>query len=131
MNMKKNKKMLLTRILYGLFMIATIITFFMVYKNSDNDISFKFLLGYVCFAFFMVIYIPVITIINTRNAKWYQIRKGIVKFISLLFLFTALTYAIDYIIRPFEINLATIFSTSLGLSFSITFFQIIFLKEKI
>lgn len=131
MNIKKNKKMLLTRILYGTFMIATIITFFIVYKNIDNDISFKFLLGYVCFSFFMVIYIPVITLINTRNVKGRQITKGIVKFISLLILFTALTYAIDYIIRPFEISLVTIFSTSVGLSFSITFFHTIFLKEKI
>lgn len=129
--MEKNKKMFLTRILYGLFVLSTLVIIFIVYKDIGNDISVNFLLGYSFFAFFMLIYIPVVTIVNARSFKWAQIKVSIVKFISILLLFTAITYGFDYLVRPTEINLVRNFSTSLGLSFSIAFFDIIFLKEKI
>lgn len=126
--MEKNKKMFLTRILYGLFVLSTLVIIFIVYKDIGNDISVNFLLGYSFFAFFMLIYIPVVTIVNARSFKWAQIKVSIVKFISILLLFTAITYGFDYLVRPTEINLVRNFSTSLGLSFSIAFFDIIFLK---
>lgn len=129
--MEKNKKMFLTRILYGLFVLSTLVIIFIVYKDIGNDISVNFLLGYSFFAFFMLIYIPVVTIVNARSFKWAQIKVSIVKFISILLLFTAITYGFDYLVRPTEIDLVRNFSTSLGLSFSIAFFEIIFLKEKI
>lgn len=126
--MEKNKKMFLTRILYGLFVLSTLVIIFIVYKDIGNDISVNFLLGYSFFAFFMLIYIPVVTIVNARSFKWAQIKVSIVKFINILLLFTAITYGFDYLVRPTEINLVRNFSTSLGLSFSIAFFDIIFLK---
>lgn len=126
--MEKNKKMFLTRILYGLFVLSTLVIIFIVYKDIGNDISVNFLLGYSFFAFFMLIYIPVVTIVNARSFKWAQIKVSIVKFISILLLFTAITYGFDYLVRPTEIDLVRNFSTSLGLSFSIAFFDIIFLK---
>lgn len=129
--MEKNKKMFLTRILYGLFVLSTLVIIFIVYKDIGNDISVNFLLGYSFFAFFMLIYISVVTIVNARSFKWAQIKVSIVKFISILLLFTAITYGFDYLVRPTEIDLVRNFSTSLGLSFSIAFFDIIFLKEKI
>lgn len=129
--MEKNKKMFLTRILYGLFVLSTLVIIFIVYKDIGNDISVNFLLGYSFFAFFMLIYIPVVTIVNARSFKWAQIKVSIVKFISIILLFTAITYGFDYLVRPTEIDLVRNFSTSLGLSFSIAFFDIIFLKEKI
>lgn len=129
--MEKNKKIFLTRILYGLFVLSTLVIIFIVYKDIGNDISVNFLLGYSFFAFFMLIYIPVVTIVNARSFKWAQIKVSIVKFISILLLFTAITYGFDYLVRPTEIDLVRNFSTSLGLSFSIAFFDIIFLKEKI
>lgn len=129
--MEKNKKMFLTRILYGLFVLSTLVIIFIVYKDIGNDISVNFLLGYSFFAFFMLIYISVVTIVNARSFKWAQIKVSIVKFISILLFFTAITYGFDYLVRPTEIDLVRNFSTSLGLSFSIAFFDIIFLKEKI
>lgn len=49
--MEKNKKMFLTRILYGLFVLSTLVIIFIVYKDIGNDISVNFLLGYSFFAF--------------------------------------------------------------------------------
>lgn len=127
--MKKSKQLIFTKILYSLFTIMTILSLFIVYKNSDNDLSFKFLVGYIFLVFFMLAYVPLIAIVNTRKYKWVYIRKSIFKFIALFILLSILNYVFDYIIRPSKIDLFSIFSTSAGLSFGIAFFNIMFLKE--
>lgn len=128
--MKKNKTLFFTKILYGLFLSATTITVFIVYKNIDNDISFNFLMGYFFFSFFMLIYVSFITIINIKNFKWVYIRKRIVKFITTFILFSTLNYFFGYIIRPSKIDLFKIFINSFGISFGIVFSEIIFFKGK-
>lgn len=130
MQKTRNKKLFLTKILYGLFLLSTLVIIFIVYKDVGNDISFNFLLGYLFFTFFMLIYIPVVTIMNARSFKWTKIKISLVKFISILFLLTAITYSFDYLVRPTQIDFSRNFSTSLGLSFSIAFFDIIFSKER-
>ena len=129
--MKKNKKLLLTKIFYSLFLLATMISFFIVYKNIDNTISFKFLMGYIFFTFFMLIYVPLIAIVNARKLKWVYIRKRIVKFITIFILLNTLNYFFGYIMRPSKIDLLKIFSNSFGISFGISFADIIFFKGKI
>jgi len=129
--MEKNKRLLFTKILYGLFLLTTVITFFIVYKNIDNTISFKFLIGYIFFTFFMLIYVPFIAILNIRKFKWVYIRKRIFKFITIFILLSTLNYIFGYIMKPSEIDLLKIFSNSFGISFGIAFFDIIFFKEQI
>lgn len=129
--MKKMKQLFFTKIIYGLFLIATIITMFIVYMNIDNTLAFHFLIGYAFFVFFMLIYVSIITIVNVRKFKWAYIRTSIFKFIALFILLSAITYTFDYIMRPSKIDLLRIFSNSLGLSFGIAFFDIVFFKEKI
>lgn len=128
--MKKNKVLLFTKFLYGLSIITSIVSIFIVYKNIDNDISYKFLVGYVMLAFFMLLYVPFITIMNARKFKWVDIRRSIFKFTSTFVLFSILNYAFDYMFRPSEIDLFKVFSTSLGISFSLAFIDITFAKEK-
>ncbi|SDQ09231.1 hypothetical protein [Carnobacterium viridans] len=128
--MKKNKTIFFTKILYGLFLSATTIAVFIVYKNIDNAISFNFLMGYFFFSFFMLIYVSFITIVNIKNFKWVYIRKRIVKFITIFILFSTLNYFFGYIIRPSKIDLFKIFTNSFGISFGIVFSEIIFFKGK-
>ena len=128
--MKKSKQLIFTKVLYSLFAIATILALFIVYKNIDNDLSFKFLAGYIFLTFFMLAYVPIITIVNTRKYRWVYVRKRIFKFITFFILLSILNYVFDYIIRPSTIDLFNIFSTSAGLSFGIAFFDIILLKEE-
>ena len=128
--MKKNKVLLFTKFLYGLFIITTIVSIFIVYKNIDNDISYKFLVSYVILAFFMLLYVPFITIMNARKFKWVDIRRLIFKFISIFVLFSISNYAFNYMFRPSEIDLFKVFSTSLGISFSLAFIDITFSKKQ-
>lgn len=128
--MKKNILLIFTKILYVLFLIGTIIAVFIVYKNVDNSITINFLFGYMFLAFFVLLYIPFITILNSRKFKWIRIRKRLFKFIILFILFGVLNYIFDYVFRHSNVNLLREFSIALGLSFSGSFADVIILKKK-
>lgn len=128
--MKKNRVLIFTRILYILFAIGTIILLLMAYKGIDSRIAFKFGIGYIFLTFFLLLYIPLITILNLRKLKWIEIRKRLFKFIASFTLFGTLNYIIDYVLRPSNIDLFREFSIALGLAFGITFIDVTFLKKK-
>ncbi|WP_407370635.1 hypothetical protein [Carnobacterium sp.] len=128
--MKKNKRLLFTKVLYGLFLSATIVTFFIIYKNIDNAISFKILVGYLFLTFFMLIYVPFTALVNIRNFKGVYIRKRIFKFITVFILLSTVNYFFGYVMRSSKIDLFNVFSTSFGISFGIAFSEIIFFKDK-
>ncbi|HHY25229.1 MAG TPA: hypothetical protein GX523_00495 [Desulfitobacterium dehalogenans] len=128
--MKKNAVLVLTRTLYAIFIVGTIISLFIVYKDINSSITFKFLMGYLFFTFFMLLYVPFVTISNSRRLKWIEIRSRLFKFIALFALFGAVNYCFDYVFRPSNIDLLRVCSISLGLAFSISFIDVTFLKKK-
>lgn len=128
--MKKNATLLFTRILYVLFAIGTIISIFIVYKDIDNRITFRFVIGYIFFTFFMLLYVPFITFFNLRKFKWIEIRKRLFRFIALFILFGASNYGLNYFFRPSNLDLYKSFFNALGLAFGITFIDVTFLKNK-
>lgn len=128
--MKKNAVLIFTRILYILFIIGTLITLFIVYIDINSSIAFKFLIGYIFLTSFMLLYVPFITIINSRKLKWVQIRKRLLKFIALFISFGVLNYGFDYVFRPLNISFYREFSIALGLSFGLSFIDVTFLKDK-
>ncbi|NBI05368.1 hypothetical protein [Senegalia massiliensis] len=128
--MKKNISFVFTRILYILFGIYTSIVLFIVYKDIDSSFTFKFVVGYAFFAFFMIIYVPFITFYNLRKFKWTEIKKRLIRFISFFILFGTINYGFSYLFRSSDINFYNIFFTALGLSFGISFIDITFLRNK-
>lgn len=128
--MKKNATLLFTRILYVLFAIGTIISLFIVYKDIDNRITFRFVIGYIFFTFFMLLYVPFITFFNLRKFKLIEIRKRLFRFIALFILFGASNYCLNYFFRPSNLDLYKSFFNALGLAFGITFIDVTFLKNK-
>ncbi|MGO1371305.1 MAG: hypothetical protein ACTHVE_05565 [Senegalia sp. (in: firmicutes)] len=128
--MKDHKALNFTRLLYTLFGISTIIMFWMVYKDIDSSIGFKFGIVYLFLTFFLLIYTPIITILNLLNLKWIHIRKRVFKFVILFIFFGSLNYIFDYFFRPSNIDLLREFSVAFGLAFGISFLDIIFSKKK-
>lgn len=128
--MKKDKRLPFTKIFYILFLVMTVISLFIIYKDIDSSIAYKFVVTYVVFTFFMLLYIPLIVMINLKKLKWNEVRKSILNFIILFSLFGAMNYGLDYIFRPSEIDLLREFSTAFGLAFGISFIDVIFLKKK-
>lgn len=128
--MKKNRVLIFTRILYILFAIGTISLLWMAYKDIDSRMAFKFGIGYLFLTFFLLLYIPFITILNLRTLKWIEIRKRLSKFIALFTLFGTLNYTFDYVFRVSKIDLFREFSNALGLAFGISFIDVTLLKIK-
>lgn len=127
--MKKNTLSFITKIFFTAFFIGTIIMLFIVYKKIDNNIAFKFLVAYVLFTFLLLIYIPVVTVINSRRLKWPDLRKRLIKFISVLILFGTLNYGLDYFFRPEKIDLFRQFSIAFGSAFGLSFIDVTLLKK--
>jgi len=86
-------------------------------------------MGYFFLTFFMFLYVPFITILNSRKLKWVEIRKRLFKFIAVFILFGALNYGFDYVFRPSNIDLFREFSIALGLAFGGSFIDVTFLKK--
>mgnify|MGYP001320564781 FL=1 len=128
--MKKNAVLVLTRTLYTLFITGTLISLFIASKDIDSNLTFKVLMGYLFFTFFMILYVTFVTILNSRRLKQVEIRKRLFKFIALFALFEAINYVFDYVFRPSDIDLFRAFSNAIGLAFGISFIDVIFLKKE-
>ncbi|CAH2214702.1 hypothetical protein [Tepidibacter aestuarii] len=128
--MKKDISLSFTKIMYFLFAVGTIILLLMSYTGIGSSIAFKFGIGYLILTFFLLLYIPVITILNLRKLKWVEIRKRLFKFIVLFTLFGTINYISGYVLRPSDIDLLRVFSGPLGLAFGISFIDVTFLKKK-
>jgi hypothetical protein len=128
--LRRDKLLILTRVLYILFLIGTIISLVIVYKDIKNNIAIKFVIGYVILTFFLLLYIPIVTILNLRKSKLIDIKTRMIKFISLFIIFTALNYGIDFILRHSNINIFREIPTALGLAFGLSFIDVILFKKK-
>lgn len=128
--MKKNILLVLTRTLYALFTIGTIISLFIVYKDIDSSFAFKLVMGYLFFTFFMLLYVPLVTILNSRRLKWSEIKKRLFKFIASFVMLGVANYVLNYVFMPSNIDLFRVLSTALGLAFGISFIDVIFLKKE-
>lgn len=126
--MKKNLSFF-TKTIFAIFFIGTVITLFIVYKEIDNSISIKFIIGYVIFTFLLLIYVPVITVINSRMLKWVDVKKRLIKFFTVFIIFSALNYGLDYFFRPEKIDLLRQFSIAFGLAFGISFIDVTLFKK--
>lgn len=128
--MKKDISLSFTKIIYILFLIGTIITIFIVYKNIENEVATGFLIAYAIIVFFFLFYITFITILNLRKLKWVEIRGRIFKFIICFAIFGASNYILDYVFRPSKIDLFREFFISFGVAFGIAFIDVILSKKE-
>jgi len=116
-------------IICTLCVLSTIIISFIVYMDIDNSFSFGFILSYVFFIILASLYLIITFIINIKNIKWCELRKRLFKFIGLFISFSAAIYFFNYIFRPSEIDIYD-FSTPLAMALSLTFFNLMFFKDK-
>lgn len=122
--------LLFTKFLCALFIICTIIMLFIVYNNVENNIVSKFGMCYFYLTLLFIIYIPLITIFNSRKLKWSKLKERLPKFIALFILFGALNFVFDYAFRPSNIDLFKEFSIAFGLTFGISFIDITLFRRK-
>jgi hypothetical protein len=119
----------ITSIICTLCVLSTIIISFIVYMDIDNSFSFGFILSYVFFIILASLYLIITLILNVKNIKWCELRKRLVKFIALFISFSTAIYFFNYIFRPSQIDIYD-FSTPLAMAISLTFFDLMFFKDK-
>lgn len=117
-----------TRIIWILFTISTIITIFILFKGTINSFMGNFLNGYIIFIFFFLFYNGFVTILNMSKLKWDEIRKRLLRFFILFSIFLAVNFVLTYLIKG-KANIPDL-STPFGFAFGITFMDIIFIKER-
>lgn len=84
--MKKNISLFLTKAIYFLFLICTIIALFIVYKNIKGKFAIGFVVGYAIFAILFILYIAVVAILNARKVilllfyKLFQLSNSLIIF---------------------------------------------------
>lgn len=128
--MKKRISLSFTSSLFIIFIIWTIIIAFMAYGNIEIPFSSIFVQSYIVFIMLFLFYICLSTILKLRKLTWFDIRKRLIKFIITFIVFGSFNYILDYFFRPTEIDLFRAFSISLGLSLSMSFYDVIFFKNK-
>lgn len=123
---KKNVLQNINYVIYALFIIGTIITLVVIYKNIDTPLTFKFVIGYVFFILISFLYFVSVTILRMKNLKCLEIRKRLFNFIVWFIAF----YTFNFILRlafnyPSKGILGDI-SVALGMSIGIAFFDLVF-----
>lgn len=127
--MKNNKTLLFTKFVYSLFLIGTIITCIIVYKNIDNNMASKFVIGYALFVLFMLLYVPIITLLNARKLKWDYLKKVLREFIFFFAVIFLLNCAFDYFFKSSNIDIFDACTNALAISFGTAFIDVTFLKK--
>lgn len=125
----KVRQSTVTSIICTLCILSTVIISVIVYMDIDNSFSFGFILGYVFFIILASLYLIITFIINIKNIKWSELRKRLFKFIGLFISFSAAIYIFNYLFRPSEIDIYDL-GTPLAIALSLTFFDLIFFKDK-
>ena len=126
----RKKRLPVTETLYAVYLIATVLSLVIAYMDLDHPFFFKFVLGYIFFTFFLLLYTPIVTIINLKLFEWQEIRRSIVRFVIYFVVLSFISYGFNYLFKRESINVLKIFSVNIGLSFGITFFDYLFLNLK-
>ncbi|MFN7253542.1 MAG: hypothetical protein ACK4M9_22625 [Anaerobacillus sp.] len=119
----------LNLILHIVFWVGTILTVFIIYKDIDTSLSFRFIIGYVIYLLLYAIFSIYLIIANTRKLNWIHIRKRFFTFITWFISLSAVHYLIDYFFRHSEIDVWG-FTIPLGLALGLAFSDLMTLKKK-
>jgi hypothetical protein len=117
-------------IIYVIFIIATIISIFIVYKNIDNKFAIGFVIGYAIFAVVFLFYVILGIILNVTKLKWVGIRKRMIRFIKIFVILGILNYIFDYVFKSKKIDFLNMLSVSFGLALGSSFFDLVFFRER-
>ena len=128
--MKKFPLNLISIMFYAFFVVSTIITLLIVYKDIDNAFSFNFLMGYIIFLILFLFYFIITIAVNMRKLRWVDLRKRIYKFIISFVLLSGTSIIFYYFFKSAEIDFYRIFSNTLGLSLGIAFFDLASSRKK-
>ena len=119
-----------SKIIFSLFIISTTIMLFIVYKNINHPLATSFGIYYLYLTFFVLIFTPIIVIIKIRKLKWIEIKNRLIKFILIFIFFAVSNYMLDYFFKSRNIDLIKNLTIAFGVSFGISFLDLLLLSKK-
>ncbi|MGG4267109.1 hypothetical protein [Peribacillus simplex] len=125
--MRKNISLHL--ILSIVLLAGTILTIFIIYKDIDTSLSFKFIIGYLIYLLLYGVFSIFQVIVNSRKLNWIQIRKRLFTFFTWLISLSAAHYLIYYFFKSSEMDVWDL-GIPLGASFGFAFFDLMSSKKK-
>lgn len=126
----RNGKPTVRFMLYGGFIIATIAAASLSYSNLNSEDVYWFLISYLFLTFSLLIYLLITMGKSLMLDGWETSKKRLVKFSKCFVLLILCLYIFNLIFTPEDINHLSIFSTALGLSLGICFFDELFNKKR-
>ena len=119
---EKMKKLLvvLRIIFYLLFVIGTIITMWIVYRDLQYSWTFPFVIGYVILLFLVAIYLTIISVLNLRKMKRAELGKRVKTFFGLFLSVWALNIILSFFTAG-KVNVLSEIFIPLGLALGIAF----------
>lgn len=127
--MKSNELRGLSLFLSVLFGLATVIVLTMTYFDLNGEWVFPFLIGYVFLTFFMLLYVPIVTLIQVKHVQSDVLRKKVRTFLVSFFLFLALGHVTNLLFFPQKADLLYSAMIAFGVAFGSSFVETIFFKN--
>lgn len=119
----------LTVFLYVVFAVSTAGLIFIMIKNIDSPLAFKFVIGYLIFLLTFFLYLVAITVMGMRKLKRHNIRKRLVKFLLWFIGLGASTYIFNFIFhRPYK-GLIDVLDVPFGMALGLAFMDSLFFKD--
>ncbi|MBW6409235.1 hypothetical protein [Clostridium weizhouense] len=130
-----------TSIACNIFIIWTLIILFIAYNKINNQFISKIGIGYVIYVFLGLIYMGIvaiymvkISILNIRKLRrddisWNDIRKRLLKFITIFIIFLGINIVFSYLIKR-QVKIVENLVIPFGVAFGSTFFDILTIKRK-
>lgn len=128
--MRKNIKSMINISMYTVFILWSIVTFLIIFKDMDGGLAIKLVIGYVIYLFLLVGYMLLSTIINIKKLKFSEIKKRFIKFIILFMFFALSNYTFDYFFRPEKVDLFRQISIAFSVALGFSFLDLAFINNK-
>ena len=127
--MKKYISTNLSYIFLALTIFSTICMLFIIYKDIDTPLSTTFIIGYAILLLGYFLYFIFTITKYMWKSDQSKVRKRLLKFVIIFLGFSITKYLFNYFFQSSNLQLSD-FATTLGVSFSLAFWDVLFTKKQ-
>ncbi|PFR24937.1 hypothetical protein COK19_16445 [Bacillus cereus] len=127
--MKKYISTNLSYIFLVLTILCTICMLFIIYKDIDTPLSTAFIIGYTILLLGYFLYFIFTITKYMWKSDQSKVQKRLLKFVIIFLGFSITKYLFNYFFQSSNLQLSD-FATTLGVSFSLAFWDVLFTKKQ-
>ncbi|MDZ5255224.1 hypothetical protein [Clostridium sp. LIBA-8841] len=127
--MKKRNIRTLDALVYFLFVLMTMVTLFIIYKDVPSRSALTFVTAYAILAILIPFYILIRVLFTVKQFTFEEVKKEGFKFVIFFICIMMLGLIGNFILPLPDLRLSKILPSSLAFAFGITCFDIAFSKR--